>query len=145
MKLNKVQNFSYKRRQRRPKKGIQAEDRILQCHIRNLPSPPSPLIEPYLREVGFWHAALVGRGCKLDPKLVSVLVERWRHETHTFYIPCGKCTITLEDVHLQLGLPMDGSVVTESVQSGDWRGVCGELLGSVSKTIYGGRIEMAWS
>ncbi|KAK5771485.1 hypothetical protein PVK06_047689 [Gossypium arboreum] len=30
-----------------------AEDQILQCHIRNLPFPPSPLIEPYLREADF--------------------------------------------------------------------------------------------
>ncbi|MBA0862409.1 hypothetical protein Goshw_008065 [Gossypium schwendimanii] len=44
-------------------------------------------------------------GCKLDPKLISTFVERWRHETHTFYLPCRECTITLEDVQLQLGLP----------------------------------------
>ncbi|MFQ6621975.1 hypothetical protein Gotur_002865, partial [Gossypium turneri] len=47
------------------------EDRILQCHIRNLPSPPSLLTEPYLREANFWHVAFVGRGCKLDLKLIS--------------------------------------------------------------------------
>ncbi|MBA0766783.1 hypothetical protein Gotri_015790, partial [Gossypium trilobum] len=55
-----------------------AEDRILQCHIRNLPSPLSLLIEPYLREADFWHVALVGRGCKLDSKLVNALVNRLR-------------------------------------------------------------------
>ncbi|MFQ6642705.1 hypothetical protein Gotur_017697 [Gossypium turneri] len=38
--------------------------------------PPSPLVENYLREAGFWHVATVGRGCKLDPKLISALVER---------------------------------------------------------------------
>ncbi|MFQ6636576.1 hypothetical protein Gotur_013787 [Gossypium turneri] len=53
-------------------------------------------------------------GCKLDPTLVSALVERWKSETHTFYLPCDECTITLEDVALQLGLPVDGSVVTGS-------------------------------
>ncbi|MBA0679693.1 hypothetical protein Goari_011448, partial [Gossypium aridum] len=72
----------------------------LKCHIRNLPGPPSPLIKPYLREVDFWQVALVGRGCKLDPKLISALVERWRPKTHTFHLPCSECTITLEDVHL---------------------------------------------
>ncbi|MBA0618743.1 hypothetical protein Godav_028041 [Gossypium davidsonii] len=73
-------------------------DRVLQCFIRNLPSPPLPLIENYLREAGFWHVANIGRGCKLDPKLISAFVERWTPETHTFHLPCGECTITLEDV-----------------------------------------------
>ncbi|MBA0611934.1 hypothetical protein Godav_012584, partial [Gossypium davidsonii] len=79
-------------------------DRVLQCFIRNLPGPPSPLIENYLREAGFWHVAYIGRGCKLEPKLISAFVERWRPETHTFHLLCEECTITLEDVQLQLGL-----------------------------------------
>ncbi|MBA0876602.1 hypothetical protein Goshw_009152, partial [Gossypium schwendimanii] len=54
------------------------------------------------------------RGCKLDPKLISELIERWRPETHTFHLPCGERTITLEDVQLQLRLPVDGSALTES-------------------------------
>ncbi|MBA0706054.1 hypothetical protein Golax_018195 [Gossypium laxum] len=33
-------------------------------------------------------------------------------------------------------------VVTGSVHFVDWGGVCGELLDSVPKMIYGGRIEM---
>ncbi|MFQ6638848.1 hypothetical protein Gotur_015522 [Gossypium turneri] len=37
-------------------------DRVLQCYIRNMSSPPSPLIENYLREAGFWHVAIIGRG-----------------------------------------------------------------------------------
>ncbi|PPS01272.1 hypothetical protein GOBAR_AA19389 [Gossypium barbadense] len=36
------------------------EDRILQCHIHNLPGPPSPLIETYLRETSSLHVTLVG-------------------------------------------------------------------------------------
>ncbi|MFQ6669894.1 hypothetical protein Gotur_034971 [Gossypium turneri] len=43
--------------------------------------PPSPLVENYLREAGFWHVATVGRGCKLDSKLISALVERERCAT----------------------------------------------------------------
>ncbi|MFQ6636742.1 hypothetical protein Gotur_013905, partial [Gossypium turneri] len=82
------------------------------------------------------------RGCKLDPKLISTFVERWRPETHTFYLPCGECTITLEDVQLQLRLPMDESVLTESAQSADWGAICYDLLGKISETIYGGRIDM---
>ncbi|KAH1047099.1 hypothetical protein J1N35_037883 [Gossypium stocksii] len=96
------------------------EDQILQCHIRNLLGPPSPLMETYLREASFFHVAYSGWGRKLDQKLKSALVERWRPEMHTFHLPCNECTITLQDVQLQLGLPMDGSVVTGSVQFTNW-------------------------
>ncbi|XP_012435528.1 protein MAIN-LIKE 2-like [Gossypium raimondii] len=39
-------------------------------------------------------------------------MERWCPETHTFHFSCGECTVTLEDVALQLGLSIDGSPVT---------------------------------
>ncbi|MFQ6665061.1 hypothetical protein Gotur_031929 [Gossypium turneri] len=83
--------------------------------------PPSPLIENYLQEAGFWNVATIGQGCKLDPKLISTLIERWRPEMHRFHLSCGECTITLEDVQLQLGLLVDGFTLTESVQS-RWAG-----------------------
>ncbi|KAK5802825.1 hypothetical protein PVK06_030450 [Gossypium arboreum] len=118
--------------------------RVLQCYIRNMPGPPSPLIENYLWEAGFWHVAMIGQGCKLDPKLISALIKRWRPETHTFHLPCRECTITLEDVQLQLGLSVDGYVVTGSAQSADWGAVCYELLGAIPDNINGGRIEMGW-
>ncbi|KAG8495970.1 hypothetical protein CXB51_009378 [Gossypium anomalum] len=104
--------------------------------------PSSPLIENYLQEAGFWHVTTIGRGCKLDPKLISALIERWILETHTFHLPCRECTITLEDVHFQLGLPVDGYAVTGSVSSTDWGAVCYELLGVIPDNINGGRIKM---
>ncbi|KAG8487087.1 hypothetical protein CXB51_020639 [Gossypium anomalum] len=119
-------------------------DRVLECYIRNMPNPPSPLIENYLQEAGFWHVAMIGRGCKLDPKLIIALIEKWRPETHTFHLPCGECTITLQDVHLQLGLSVDGYAVTRSASSSDWSAVCYELLGAIPDYINGGRIQMGW-
>ncbi|MBA0753017.1 hypothetical protein Gogos_021016, partial [Gossypium gossypioides] len=98
----------------------------------------------YFREASFWHVANIGRGCKLDLKLISAFIERWRPKTHTFHLPCGECTITLEDVQLQLGLPVDGSVLTGSVQFADWGAICYDLLGAISDNIYGGWIEMGW-
>ncbi|MBA0780348.1 hypothetical protein Gotri_004460 [Gossypium trilobum] len=61
---------------------------------------------------------------------------------HTFHIPCGECTITLEDMQLQLGLPVDGSVLTRSTLSADWGAICYGLLGAILDNIYGGWIEM---
>ncbi|KAK5840565.1 hypothetical protein PVK06_009467 [Gossypium arboreum] len=83
-------------------------------------------------------------GCKLDPKLISAFVERWRPETHTFHFPCGECIISLEDVQLQLGLLVDGSVLIGSSQSADWGAICYDLLGAISDIIYRGRIDMGW-
>ncbi|KAK5776166.1 hypothetical protein PVK06_044125 [Gossypium arboreum] len=116
-------------------------DRVLQCYIRNMSGPPSPLIENYLREANFWHVATIGRGCKLDLKLISALIKRWRPETYTFYLSCEECTITLEDVQLQLGLPVDGYAVIGSAQSTDLGVVCYELLGAILDNINGGQIE----
>ncbi|MBA0653528.1 hypothetical protein Goklo_020693, partial [Gossypium klotzschianum] len=53
-------------------------------------------------------------GCKLDPTLITAVVERWRPRTHTFHLPCSECTIALEDVDLQLNLSVDGSIFTSS-------------------------------
>ena len=42
------------------------------------------------------------------------MVERWRPENHTFHLPIGECTITLEDVVVLLRLRIDGRVVNGS-------------------------------
>ncbi|MBA0850354.1 hypothetical protein Goshw_028700 [Gossypium schwendimanii] len=45
---------------------------------------------------------------------------------------------------LQLRLPVDESVLTESVQSADWGAICYDLLSAIPNNIYGGRIEIGW-
>ncbi|KAH1072006.1 hypothetical protein J1N35_024334 [Gossypium stocksii] len=84
------------------------------------------------------------RGLKLDLTLISALVERWRPETYTFHLSCGECTITLEDVVLQLSLLVDGPIVTGAVVILGKEDLCEAFLGKVPNKFQGGRIEMKW-
>ena len=51
---------------------------------------------------------------------LTALVDRWRPETHTFHLPCGELTVTLEDVAMILGLPIRGQAVTGDTASGNY-------------------------
>ena len=39
------------------------------------------------------------------------LLDRWRPETHTFHLPVGELTPTLQDMAMLLGLPCAGGAV----------------------------------
>jgi Plant mobile domain len=43
--------------------------------------------------------------------LISAIIERWRRETHTFHLPVGEMTVTLEDVSCLWGLPINEYLV----------------------------------
>ncbi|XP_062193625.1 uncharacterized protein LOC133897064 [Phragmites australis] len=70
--------------------------------------------EHYLRPAGLMGLVNICRAGlpSIDRALVSALVDRWRPETHTFHMPCGEVTITLQDVAMILGLPFAGRAVT---------------------------------
>ncbi|KAH1083524.1 hypothetical protein J1N35_023285 [Gossypium stocksii] len=83
-------------------------------------------------------------GCKLDPTLISALVERWRPETYIFHLTYGECTITLDDVSLQPSLLVDGPVVTGSAVVPSKDDLCKTFLGKVPNKFQGGQIDMKW-
>mgnify|MGYP004632366653 CR=1 FL=1 len=62
---------------------------------------------PYLQQAGFMGIACMPF-IHIDWHLITALVERWRPETHTFHMPSGEVTLTLQDVEVQLGLRVDG-------------------------------------
>ncbi|KAF1880746.1 hypothetical protein Lal_00011805 [Lupinus albus] len=108
---------------------------------------PQLLEEPVLqviRNTAFGRIFDIGRA-EINNHLITALVKRWRPETHTFHLPIGECTITLKDVAYQLGLPIDGNIVTEPTNM-DWNVVCHNLLGAVpnERQIVGQRIQMSW-
>ena len=54
-------------------------------------------------------------------------------------------TITLQDIAIQVDLPVDGRVLTRSTDE-DWNALCGELLGVVpdGNNITGMRLNLNW-
>ncbi|KAK5839051.1 hypothetical protein PVK06_007808 [Gossypium arboreum] len=103
--------------------------RILRGRVNGVGYSPDARLMPYLELAGFGSAALT-RTFDLRYDLISALVERWRPETHTFHLPCGECTVTLEDVALQFGLPIDEDAVTGVSAIDEPAALCYSLLGS---------------
>ena len=64
----------------------------------------------YIRMLGFGGLVLCGHR-RIDRALVEALIERWRPETNTFHMPFGEVTVTLEDVNVLFGLPIEGEAV----------------------------------
>ncbi|XP_072147480.1 serine/threonine-protein phosphatase 7 long form homolog [Setaria viridis] len=67
------------------------------------------------------------RGCErptqlqFDMSLLAALLDRWWLETHTFHLPVGELTPTLEDVSMLLGLPCAGAAVAAMDVLPVWR------------------------
>ena len=86
---------------------------------------------PLLRRARLLTVAMVyTRGLPpLNPPALTALVDRWRPETHTFHLPVGEMTVTLEDVAMILGLPIRGLPVTGDAPPDGWRGRVEAFLG----------------
>ncbi|RYR47381.1 hypothetical protein Ahy_A07g033311 [Arachis hypogaea] len=72
----------------------------------------NPRIEIELWDSEFYHISQILGKLTLHNALINALIERWRPETHTFHLPHGECTITLENVAMIFGLLTDGLPVS---------------------------------
>jgi hypothetical protein len=48
---------------------------------------------------------------------ITAMVDRWRPKIHSFHLPCGEITVTLEDGAMILRLSIRGHPVTGHVDS----------------------------
>ncbi|KAG7594433.1 Serine/threonine-specific protein phosphatase/bis(5-nucleosyl)-tetraphosphatase [Arabidopsis thaliana x Arabidopsis arenosa] len=106
--------------------------------------PLDPLVCQKLIEFGLYGVYKVAF-IQLDYALITALVERWRPETHTFHLPAGEITVTLQDVNILLGLRVDGPAVTGSTKY-NWADLCEDLLGQRPgpKDLHGSHVSLAW-
>ncbi|MBA0731044.1 hypothetical protein Golax_020670 [Gossypium laxum] len=95
--------------------------------MHNLSKSPDTEIRGYLQDTRFLHASCMLGNCKLDHTLISVL-----------------CAITLENITLQLDLPVDGPVVTGSAIVPDKKDLCEAFLWKVPNKFQGGQMDMKW-
>ena len=69
----------------------------------------------YIRAAGFEGVFRCGYKL-LVHGLITALVERWRPEIHTFHLPIGEVTVTLQDVEVMWGLRINGDAITGKEQ-----------------------------
>lgn len=90
-----------------------------------------PRIQRLMIQAGFYGVYKAGH-IQLDHALITALVERWRQETHTFHLPVGEATVTLQDVSVMWGLPIGGDPVAGhdiARSTEEWQKMCEDLLG----------------
>ncbi|KAL0309370.1 UNVERIFIED_CONTAM: Serine/threonine-protein phosphatase 7 long form [Sesamum radiatum] len=114
---------------------------------RNLREQDLPIrVQQILHQIGFYGVYRCGR-IQYDCHLITALVERWRSETHSFHFRVGEATITLQDVQVIWGLPIDGEPVSgtdlerTSVQ---WQEYCMQYIGFAPEegALKGSRLQV---
>ena len=79
---------------------------------------------------------------KLDHALIIAFVDQWHPKTHSFHLPHGEMTITLQDVEVIMGLPIEGETMVRFMKR-TWKTVYDEMLGiqilAENKTVLDGQ------
>ena len=72
---------------------------------------------------------LYGTLCReIDHNLIMAFIEQWRPKTHTYHLPHGETTITLQDMEVILGIPIDGEAIVGTTDF-TWADECRSTLG----------------
>ncbi len=87
--------------------------------------------ESFIRRAGFLLLArLINHDLSMmDGPALTSLVDRWRSKTHMFHLPSSETTMTLQDVVMILGLPIDDTPVCGMVSPAGWRDSIGQAIG----------------
>ena len=76
---------------------------LLRCRRREAVIARAPRLHSrivsYIKRARLYGLYILGF-IQLDWALITALVERWQTKTHTFHLPYGEMTITLEDVEV---------------------------------------------
>ena len=65
---------------------------------------------------------------KLDHALIIAFVEQWHPKTHSFHLPHGEMTITLQDVEVIMEMPIEGETMVRFTKR-TWKTMYDEMLG----------------
>jgi hypothetical protein len=85
---------------------------------------------PFIQRVGFLSLArlITGSLPMMDSVTLMILVDRWHPETHTFHLLCGETRVTLQDIAMILGLPIDDTLVCGPMFPAGWRDFVGATI-----------------
>ena len=89
---------------------------------------------------------------EVNHAFITALVEQWRLKTHMFHLPHKEMGITLQNIKVMLGIPVDRLPVTWKADM-TWSDVCRDLLGhqpplvipNLNRSILvGARVRYKW-
>ncbi|XP_060178675.1 protein MAIN-LIKE 2-like [Lycium barbarum] len=99
-------------------------------HVRHYPLHNRIL--NYFERCGFGGVLAVGN-VQYDEGILTALIERWRPETYTFHMQTGEYVITLQNVEVLYGIPVDGHPLVQknvkNITKSTWRELMYDLTG----------------